>query len=531
MAIRTLLVANRGEIAARIFRTCSGLGIRTVAVASPADRGAYHTRRADDVVEVGGYMSPQELVQAALSVDADAVHPGYGFLSEKPELAEAVQAAGLLWVGPPPVAMRLAADKLAARRSAEEAGVPTVPAGAPGEIGFPLILKAAGGGGGRGMRVVRAKTELEAALETAGREAHAAFGDDRVFAEQLVEGARHIEVQLLGDRRGTLIDLGARDCSVQRRHQKLLEEAPPVLAPEVLERLREAALTVGRAAGYENAGTAEFLVRGDELWFIELNARLQVEHPVTELVTGLDLVELQLRLAEGESVPEPPPASGHAVEVRLYAEHPVTFVPQPGRVESLRLPASIRVDPGLEAGDEVPLGYDPLIAKLVAHGETRDEALSALARALAETRVTGVTTNLELLRWLVAHPGVRASDVTIDFLDETPPLSPPSVVPPPWDKPWRLNAASPPRRSPPARSRRAGGAGDAGGEVTAPLPGRIIEVLVREGEQVAARQPLVVLEAMKMETPVVAPGPGSVLAVAVREDDQVAAGALLVRLG
>ena len=331
VAIRKLLVANRGEIAARIFRTCDRLGIATVAVEAPDDRGAFHTRRAGEVMDVLSYLFSEEIIRAARRARADAIHPGYGFLAENAEFAEAVEAADLVWVGPPPDAMSVAASKLEAKELAAKAGVPTLPSGEPGDVGYPLILKAAAGGGGRGMRVVRDPAELEPALDAARREAQAAFGDGTVFAERLVEGARHVEVQLLGDAHGTVRHAGARDCSIQRRHQKILEETPPPgLEPEGLARICAAAVELGRLAGYENAGTAEFLVVDDRFWFIELNARLQVEHPVTELVTGLDLVEEQLRIAAGEPLAAARDPDGHAVEARLYAEDPVTL-PSPAR--------------------------------------------------------------------------------------------------------------------------------------------------------------------------------------------------------
>ncbi len=311
----------------------------------------------------------------------------------------------------------------------------------------PLIVKAAAGGGGRGMRVVRSPGELDAALEAARREAASAFGDDRVYLERLVERPRHVEIQLLADAHGTIVSLGERDCSVQRRHQKVLEESPsPALDPELRTQMSEAAVRFARAIGYEGAGTAEFMLDGREFFFLELNGRIQVEHPVTEAVTGLDLVEWQLRIARGErlTVGERPP-SGHAVEVRLYAEDPRTFLPQAGRIERLRLPASIRVDAGVAEGDEIGTSYDPLIAKLIASAQTREAALDRLAAALAETEVAGVTTNLPFLRWLVAHPVVRAGEATTAFLTEHPPLSapPPRLPARSWRGAFRLNLPSP----------------------------------------------------------------------------------------
>ena len=541
MAIRKLLVANRGEIAARIFRTCDRLGIATVAVAAPDDASAFHTRRAAETVAVGSYLDPGEHVRAAREADADAIHPGYGFLAESADLAEAVVGAGLTWVGPPPDVIRAAGDKLAAKRIAAGAGVPIVSTGSPEEIGFPLMIKAAAGGGGRGMRVVRDRGELDAAVEAARREATAGFGDDTVFFERFVERPRHVEIQLLADAHGTVVHLGERDCSLQRRHQKVIEESPsPALDDELRAAMGAAAVRIGEALGYVGAGTAEFILADDGSFaFLELNARIQVEHPVTEAVTGLDLVEHQLRIAAGEPLESQGPRSynagpaGHAVEARLYAEHPLTFLPQAGRVERLCLPQGVRVDAGVETGDDVPVTYDPLLAKLVAHCETRDEALDQLAAALAETDVGGITTNLAFLRWAVRHPAFRAGEVTTAFLDEQPPLSRPVALRRQWRDGFRLNAPAVSGGRPPivedyTHAVAAGGGTDRA--VVAPMPGTVIRVLAGEGAEVAAREPLVVLEAMKMETPLAAPFDATVVRVLVSEGDRVAGGEILVEL-
>ncbi len=537
MAIRKLLVANRGEIALRVFRACEGLGIDTVAVAAPDDTGSLHARSAGELVGISSYLSAEEHVRAARRAGADAVHPGYGFLAESADFARAVEAAGLVWVGPPPEALEAAGDKLRSKQIAREAGVPVVDSGDPAELGFPLILKAAAGGGGRGMRIVRDPSELEEARAAAGREAAAAFGDGTVFAERYVERPRHVEIQLLADAHGNVVSLGERECSVQRRHQKVLEESPsPALDPVLRVRMGEAAVAFARAIGYRSAGTAEFMLDGRDFWFLELNGRIQVEHPVTELVTGVDLVEEQLRIAQGD----PLSASnslllGHAVEVRLYAEDPRTFLPQGGTFDRLRLPDGIRVDAGVEQGDEVALAYDPMIAKLIAHGETRDEALAKLARALAETEVEGVVTNLPFLRWLVGHPNLRAGHTTTAFLVENPPLSepPPRAPDRAWSRGWRLNLAAPGPQAPPdvdvaSHDHRAPGSEQSA--LTAPMPGTVIRVAVAPGDKVAQRQTLLVLEAMKMETPVVSPYEATVRAVHVKEGDRVAGGALLVEL-
>jgi 3-methylcrotonyl-CoA carboxylase alpha subunit len=535
--MRRLLVANRGEIALRIFRACRGEGIETVAVAAPDDRGALHAESADALVEISSYLDPAEHVRAAREAGADAVHPGYGFLSESAELAEAVLAAELTWVGPPPAALRAGGDKLAAKETARAAGVPVLPSGTPEEIGFPLLVKAAAGGGGRGMRVVRAAEELDEALAAARREAAAAFGDDSVFCERYLERPRHVEIQILADAHGNVASLGERDCSIQRRHQKVLEESPsPALDRELRARMGRAAVAFARAIGYEGAGTAEFVLDGRDFWFLELNARIQVEHPVTELVTGVDIVREQLRIASGDALSfETTEPHGHAVEVRLYAEDPRSFLPQAGRLERLRLPETIRVDSGVREGDEIGTAYDPLIAKLIAAGDTREEAFDRLAQALRKTEIGGVTTNLPLLRWLVGHPLVRAGRVTTAFLTENGPLSEPPAAAPAevWSEPWRLNLPPPSSRPAPTLDDASGGHRSGGheqSEVVAPMPGTVIRVLVEPGTRVAARQPLVVLEAMKMETPLVSPFEATVRALHVAEGDRVAGGAVLVEL-
>jgi 3-methylcrotonyl-CoA carboxylase alpha subunit len=537
--LRRLLVANRGEIAVRIFRTCRRLGIETIAVATPDDAGAFHTRVADEARSVGSYLSRADLVEAALAGGADALHPGYGFLAEDGDFAAAVEQAGITWVGPSPAALHAAGDKLEARKYAAAAGVPLVPAGSVEELGFPLLVKASAGGGGRGLRVVESSAELDAALEAARREAQGAFGDDSVFFERYLEQARHVEVQLLGDAYGTVLALGERDCSVQRRHQKVLEETPcPSLDDSMRQAIYAAAIALARAVGYRSAGTAEFLLADGAFFFLELNARIQVEHPVTETVTGVDLVEQQLRIAAGERLAlAGVDSTGHAVEVRLYAEHPLTFLPQPGRVVRLDFPETLRVDSGVEAGDEIPVAYDSLVAKIVAHADTRDEALDELSAGLQATIVRGVTTNLPFLRWLVDHPEVRAGRATTAFLKEHPPLSRYPRARAPWARYWRLNRDSsepvpPPRAPPQLDSVEHVLTGQRCGEsmVRAPMPGTVVRVLTREGDRVEARQPLVILEAMKMETPLSFPFDAIVRRVHVSEGERVAGGDVLLEL-
>jgi acetyl/propionyl-CoA carboxylase alpha subunit len=534
MGIGKLLVANRGEIAVRIFRTCRELGIATVAVHPPDDAGALHTRVAGETVEISSYLHSEEHIRAALRAGADAIHPGYGFLAENADFAEAAEAAGLVFVGPTPEALRAGGDKLAAKQAARAAGVPVLDEGVPAELGFPLLVKAVAGGGGRGMRIVRSAAELNDALDAARREAKAAFGRGTVFCERYLERPRHIEIQLLGDGSGGAIALGERECSIQRRHQKVLEESPSsALSPALRAEMSEAAVALARAISYRSAGTAEFVLDGGTFFFLELNGRIQVEHPVTELVTGLDLVAAQIELAEGGALPPPAEPRGHAVEVRLYAEDPRTFLPQAGTLERLRLPETVRVDAGVEEGDEVGIANDPKIAKLIAPGETRGETLDRLASALDEVDVDGVVTNLPFLRWLVAHPAVRAGDTTTAFLVENPPLSAPRpATPPPWRGAFRLNLPPPPPHGPPDEAADAHGlaAGAEHSTVSAPMPGTVLRVLVRKGDRVEPRQPLVVLEAMKMETPLVSPYAGVVQEVHVAEGDRVAGGATVVEL-
>ncbi|MFD7985802.1 biotin carboxylase N-terminal domain-containing protein [Kitasatospora indigofera] len=439
--ITSLLVANRGEIARRVFRTCRDLGIATVAVHSDPDADAPHTREADTAVRLPGataadtYLRADLIVRAALDAGADAVHPGYGFLSENAGFARAVLDAGLTWIGPPPAAIAAMGSKTEAKRLMAAAGVPVLGAVEnPTPADYPLLVKAAAGGGGRGMRVVRSPDELAGQLAAARAESAKAFGSDEVFCEPYLPTGRHIEVQLMADTHGTVWAVGERDCSLQRRHQKVIEEAPaPGLAEADRAGLYAAATAAARAIGYTGAGTAEFLLGPDgRFWFLEMNTRLQVEHPVTECVTGLDLVALQLRVAEGEALPaEPPPARGHAIEARLYAEDPAAgWAPQTGTLHALELPSvqvtfgtapgdtGLRLDSGAEAGSTVGIHYDPMLAKVIAWAPTRAAAARRLATALARARVHGLTTNRELLVAALRHPAFLEGRVHTAFLTE-----------------------------------------------------------------------------------------------------------------
>jgi propionyl-CoA carboxylase alpha chain len=433
-----VLVANRGEIARRVFRTARSMGIRCVAVYTDADAAEPFVADADEGVRLtGGYLDGQEIIDAALTTGADAIHPGYGFLAENAAFAAAVADAGLAWVGPPPDAIEAMGDKLAAKRVAVDAGVPTLPSSddpaADGDVGYPLLVKAAAGGGGKGMRIVDRPDDLAEAVAAARREAAGAFGDDRVFLEHYVARARHIEIQILGDAHGGLVHLGERECSIQRRHQKIIEESPSsgIVDDGLRAAMGDAALRLARALGYRSAGTVEFLVDDAtrEFFFLEVNTRLQVEHPVTEEVTGLDLVREQLRIAAGEPLGYGRHAitsRGHAIEARLYAEDPAAgFLPATGRLAAFA-PApepEVRWDSGVEAGSVVGLDFDPMLAKVVAHAPTRGEAAARLARALERLHLGGVTTNREFLAAALRHPAFLAGDTTTDFIDRVAPVA------------------------------------------------------------------------------------------------------------
>ena len=438
-----VLIANRGEIAVRVLRSLEELGIRAAVVYSDADRRALPVLLADEAYRIGpapsreSYLQGDRIVELAREIGADAIHPGYGFLSENAEFAAKVEAAGLAFIGPPSKAMAVMGSKLESRRRMRAAGVPVVPGGedplgsaaeaekAAAEIGYPVMVKASAGGGGKGMRLVTDPEDLAGAYRAARSEARASFGDDRVYIEKFVENPRHVEIQVLGDQHGKVVSLGERECSLQRRHQKVVEEAPsPVVGPELRAKMSEAAVTAAAAVGYSNAGTVEFLLAPDEsFYFLEMNTRLQVEHPVTEMVTGLDLVRAQIAVAQGEPLGpefdsiEP---NGHAIELRLYAEDPYRgFSPSPGTIERLRLPEGpgIRNDCGVYEGAEVPIHYDPMLGKLIAWGRDRAEAIERLDRALAELRLEGIKTTVPLYRAILADDDYRAGTMDIGMLD------------------------------------------------------------------------------------------------------------------
>jgi acetyl-CoA carboxylase biotin carboxylase subunit len=442
--IQRVLVANRGEIAVRVIRTCREMGIETVAVFSEPDRTALHVRMADHAFCIGpaassaSYLLGDRILEVALTSGCDAIHPGYGFLSENADFAESCEAAGVCFIGPPPEAIRMMGDKTAARRLMESAGVPMAPGTVsavsdPGEalrtavkIGFPILIKAAAGGGGKGMRVVESEGDFLRSMQAAKREAMAAFADERVFIEKYIVQPKHIEFQILADSRGQIVHLFERDCSIQRRHQKVIEEAPsPALDPDLRERMARAALDAARSCGYVGAGTVEFLLdAGGAFYFMEMNTRLQVEHPVTEWITGVDLVAAQIRIAEGQPLSLSQSdlnISGHAIECRVYAEDPRNgFLPDPGRLTCHRPPSGlgVRVDAGVEEGDEVSIHYDPMISKLTAWGQTRSEALARMRRAIDEYEVSGVETTLGFCRLVLDHESFVSGTFSTHFVQD-----------------------------------------------------------------------------------------------------------------
>lgn len=549
-----VLVANRGEIAARIARTCDAMSITAVAVFSDVDRGARHVRRAHEAVHLPGvapvdtYLNIPSLIEAALDVGAEAVHPGYGFLAENADFADAVIGADLVWIGPPPAVIRAVGDKVAARRIATGAGVPVVPGvldpiGSPEEAvafaddyGYPVAIKAAGGGGGRGLEIARGKEEVAEAFATARREAQAYFGSSDVYVERYLDAPKHLEVQILAPGPDDALWLGVRDCSLQRRHQKLIEETPPPKWSERVAEMGDAAVRLAEACGYVNAGTVEMLVDGDgDFYFLEVNARLQVEHTVTEEVFGLDLVRLQLLVAAGEPIGVTQTdlvSRGHSLECRVNAEDPArAFAPTPGVLTRYEEPVGpgVRVDSGYEEGDEVPAAYDSLMAKVVTWGETRAEARARMARALREFHVAGIETTIPAHVVLLENDAFVAGDHTtrtveggaLDSLSAAEEHDMGDVL---------LVGGRPVRLWNPAMAASAAAAvhGAAAGDIVAPMQGTILKVLVEVGQEVARGDALVVVEAMKMESAITAPAAGVVTAVHVAPGDTAGAGAVLV---
>jgi acetyl-CoA carboxylase biotin carboxylase subunit len=653
-SFRKILVANRGEIALRVMRSCHAMGIETVAVYSDADAHAPHVRFAGEAFRLGeapardSYLRIEKIIEAAERTGADAIHPGYGFLSENADFAESCAAAGVVFIGPSPAAIRAMGLKSSARRLVAEAGAPVVPGydgadqsietlrGRMIDIGFPVLIKASAGGGGKGMRVVRDESAIDEAVESARREAEKAFGDGSLLLEKYIEGARHVEVQILGDARGNLIHLFERDCSLQRRHQKIVEESPsPAVNEELRRKMGETAVNIGRAIAYTNAGTVEFILsESGEFYFIEVNTRLQVEHPVTEMITGLDLVRLQIEIAEGRPLTLAQTdlkTEGHAIEARLYAEDPSgDFLPSTGKIFDLRLPAleDLRVDSGIESGMEVGIHYDPLLAKLIARGKSRDAAIRRMLYALRQSSIQGLRTNRDFLIRLLDHPEFRSGGAHTGFIaehlaellsDDDPRLDRDSLVAAAlylqnqWRASNELLAELPPsyRNNPyqdPSiklqigpddvevswsrigpgvysarvfdstvtaqvlsstsdgdirieidglqRTFKITDAGDAlyvhsslgsraiklaprhpaphaasqQASANSPMPGKVLKILVEKGQKVAAGDPLIILEAMKMEHTMRAAFDGVVESILVRDGEVVGPGQLLAQI-
>jgi acetyl-CoA/propionyl-CoA carboxylase biotin carboxyl carrier protein len=578
--LQKILIANRGEIAVRVIRTCREMGIPTVAVYSTLDRDALHVRMADEAYALGGetaaesYLNTGAILHAIEESGADGVHPGYGFFSENTDFARAITDRGVTFIGPPPEAIEVMGDKISSRLAAEKAGV----AGVPGrsepltspdevvdfgkEFGWPIAIKAAFGGGGRGMKVVESAGEAAEAMESAAREAQAYFGRPEIYVERYLSWPRHVEMQVLADQHGNTLWLGERDCSAQRRHQKLVEESPaPAFPDDVRRAMGEAAVKVSKACGYYNAGTVEFLFQDGEFYFLEMNTRLQVEHPVTELVTGLDLVAWQIRIASGEALDfgqEDVRRDGHAIEVRINAEDPSggRFSPSPGTLTSFHQPAGpgVRLDAGYESGDTVSQYYDNLIAKLIVWAPDREAARRRMLRAIGETRVTGVATTLPAHQAILSHPDFAASTHSTRWVEDTLDLSDLTAAPvaPPadtvdevptvqrdvtaevdgrrfsvrlWVPDLGTGPAAPGRSgSRPKRAAASGVGGTGSGQVAVPMQGTIVKVLVAVGDVVEVGQTICLLEAMKMENAVASEKDGVVKEVRVSAGDSVGAG-------
>jgi len=574
--LQKVLIANRAEIAVRVIRTCRELGIATVAVYSELDRDALHVRLADEAYPLGGQTAAESYLNTAAILDAlersgaDGVHPGYGFFSENADFARAISSTGVTFIGPPPEAIEIMGDKISSRRAAEAAGVSGVPgrtepitdpqqvAEFGAAVGWPVAIKAAYGGGGRGMKVVSGPEEVAEAVESAQREAQSYFGRPEIYVERYLEWPRHIEMQVLADAHGRALWLGERDCSPQRRHQKLVEESPAAEFPDEVRRaMGEAAVTVAKACGYVNAGTVEFLYEGGEFYFLEMNTRLQVEHPVTEMTTGLDLVEWQLRVASGEPITftqDEVVRTGHAIEVRINAEDPAggRFVPSPGTITALRPPGGpgVRLDAGYEAGDTVSQFYDNLVAKLIVWGTDREAARRRMLRALDETVITGIATTIPADVVILSHPDFIAGRHSTRWVEDRLDLS--GLTTAPSDAPevadsgeqrvlrevtaevdgrryqvrlWvpDVSAAGGARGTRPHKP-RATVAGSGSGTVSVPMQGTIVKVLVIPGDAVEVGQTVCVLEAMKMENAITAEKAGTVKEVKVAAGDSVGPG-------
>ena len=583
--LKKILIANRGEIAVRVIRAAREMGIATVAVYSELDRGALHVRLADEAYALGGqtaaesYLNTEAILDAIRRSGADGVHPGYGFFSENADFARAITEMGVAFIGPPPAAIDEMGDKVSSRKAALRGGAPIVPGTTEfvhsaeeitafgAENGWPVAIKAAFGGGGRGMKVVHSPDEVAEAMESAQREARNFFGRDEIYVERYLTWPRHIEVQLVGDTHGNVVWVSTRDCSAQRRHQKLVEEAPaPALPPGVEEAMGEAAVKAARAVGYFNAGTVEFIYQDGDFFFLEMNTRLQVEHPVTEVITGIDLVEWQIRVASGEKLPMTQDEvlaarRGHAIEIRINAENPAggRFLPSPGPITKLVTPDGfgVRFDGGYESGDSISQYYDNLVGKLIVWGRDRETAIARTLRALRETVIEGIATTIPADIAILEHPDFVACTHSTKWVEERLDLSgidsAPAAAPEQDDEPlvrrstvvevngrrfdvtmWVPESAGTAVARPKKKAARAGGSGSSGGagggsgQVSVPMQGTIVKVLVEVGQQVEAGQSVVVLEAMKMENQIEADKSGTVSAVNVSPGDTVGSGDVVV---
>ena len=568
-----VLIANRGEIAVRVIRACRELGIQSVAVYSELDRNALHSRLADEAYALGGqtaaesYLNTEKILEIIDSAGIDAVHPGYGFFSENAEFAEAITKKGVTFIGPPVGAIAVMGDKISARQAAEKVGVSGVPGTTDfitsvpeveqfaAEHGYPVAIKAAYGGGGRGMKVVNSKEEIQGAIDSSQREALAYFGRDEIYMERYLTKPRHVEVQVLCDQHGNALYLGTRDCSAQRRHQKLIEEAPAPEIPEsILTAMGEAAVDVARGCDYVNAGTVEFLYENEQFYYLEMNTRLQVEHPVTEMVTGIDLVEQQIRVAYGEELKfkqEDIEISGHAIEVRINAEDPAEgqFLPSPGKLDTFKASAGFgtRWDGGYEEGDEISQFYDNLVGKLVCWGKDRNTAIARTIRALEEFEIRGLATTIPADIAILMHSDFKSVNHSTKWVEETLDLT--GVRGDPLEtgdssssaevreaeievngKRFEVSLSVPSSTSKVRRSASAVGASAAGGDgnISVPMQGTIVKIQVAEGDKVKAGDILVVLEAMKMENNIASDVNGTIAEITIEEGDSVGAGDIII---
>lgn len=559
MIFTKILVANRGEIACRIINTLHKLNIDSVAVYSDPDAGAKHTKLATEAYHIGpansqlSYLQGDKLIKLAKQVGAQAIHPGYGFLSENAEFARNCEQAGITFIGPSSDVIEIMGSKSAAKQTMQNAGVPLIPGyhdkvqtpevllAEAIKIGFPVLIKPSAGGGGKGMMIVESRDQFITALEASKRVAKSSFGDDTILLEKYLSNPKHIEVQVFGDQHNNYVHLFERNCSLQRRQQKIIEEAPSGLSSEIQQKICNAAVTAARNIKYLGAGTVEFLFDGEKFYFMEMNTRLQVEHPVTEQITGFDLVEWQIKIACGEPIPykqDQISYSGHSIEARIYAENPEhDFLPASGVISHLSFPKDIRFDSGVDTGSNVTLFYDPMLAKLIVHAPSRDQAIAKLAESLAKTHILGFTTNLQFLRNLAAHSSFLNNSYSTNFVDQN--LT--SIINTKIDSSlegsgWRMNASNAQPKALQAAEKlyqlkyNSMTENVSKGDLVAPMPGIISKILTSIDSKVTANEPLLILEAMKMEHTIVAPHAGIVTNLEFSAGDSVELGSILLKL-